>query len=67
MPLVPRYAAPLVPMLFLGLVLATFGSADAQAGKIEVLWLGQMASRITAVSGKVIVTSVTSPVSFSNR
>jgi len=42
-------------VVLLALVLATFGSLDAQAGKIEVLWLGQAATRITTVSGKVIM------------
>jgi len=51
----PRYSAALVPVVLLALVLATFGSLDAQAGKIEVLWLGQAATRITTVSGKVIL------------
>ena len=55
MPLAPRSSAALVPVVVLALVLATFGSLDAQAGKIEVLWLGQSATRITTVSGKVIV------------
>ncbi|HEV8471454.1 MAG TPA: metal-dependent hydrolase [Methylomirabilota bacterium] len=31
------------------------GSARAQSGKIELLWLGQAAFKITSVSGKVIV------------
>jgi len=34
---------------------ATAPSTSAQSGKIEVLWLGQSATRITSVSGKVIV------------
>ena len=55
MPLAPRHSAALVPVVLLALVLATFGSLDAQAGKIEVLWLGQAATRITTVSGKVIM------------
>jgi L-ascorbate metabolism protein UlaG (beta-lactamase superfamily) len=37
-------------------VLALFaGPAWAQSGKVEVLWLGQSATRITTPSGKVIV------------
>lgn len=38
------------------LTLATAMSAQAQAGKTEVLWLGQSTFRITTPSGKVIVT-----------
>jgi L-ascorbate metabolism protein UlaG (beta-lactamase superfamily) len=37
-------------------VLLAAGSAFAQAGKVEVLWLGQAAFRITTPGGKVIVT-----------
>ena len=55
MRLAPRYLADLVPVVLLALVLAPFASASAQGGKIEVLWLGQSATRITTVSGKVIV------------
>jgi L-ascorbate metabolism protein UlaG (beta-lactamase superfamily) len=42
---------------FLGLMLALLfsGFAHAQAGKIEVLWLGQAGFRITTPGGKVIV------------
>ena len=35
--------------------LAASGTTSAQSGKIEVLWLGQSAFKITTVSGKVIV------------
>jgi L-ascorbate metabolism protein UlaG (beta-lactamase superfamily) len=35
--------------------LAMNAAADAQTGKIEVLWLGQAAMRITTVTGKVIL------------
>ncbi len=42
--------------LLFGLLLALLtGSAFAQAGKTEVLWLGQAAFRITTPGGKVIV------------
>jgi L-ascorbate metabolism protein UlaG (beta-lactamase superfamily) len=41
--------------LVLTLGLAAAGVLHAQPGKIEVLWLGQAATRITSVSGKVIV------------
>ena len=34
---------------------AAFAQAPAQTGKIEVQWLGQSATKITTVSGKVIV------------
>ena len=36
--------------------LAVASSAVAQGGKVEVLWLGQSAFRITTPGGKVIVT-----------
>jgi L-ascorbate metabolism protein UlaG (beta-lactamase superfamily) len=39
----------------LAALLWTGASASAQNGKIEVLWLGQAAMRITTVSGKVIM------------
>lgn len=43
--------------LILGITLVTAGlnSQQAQTGKIEILWLGQSATRITTISGKVIV------------
>ena len=42
--------------LVLGLVaLVAAGTTSAQSGKIEVLWLGQAAFKITSVTGKVIV------------
>jgi len=41
--------------LFAALMVAA-GCAFAQAGKVEVLWLGQAAFRITSPGGKVIVT-----------
>ena len=41
--------------LALIVALAASGRPSAQAGKIEILWLGQAATRITTVSGKVIV------------
>jgi L-ascorbate metabolism protein UlaG (beta-lactamase superfamily) len=50
-----RYSAAIISAIFLALVLATFGPLGAQSGKIEVLWLGQAATRITSVGGKVIV------------
>jgi len=34
---------------------ASIKSATAQAGKIEVLWMGQSAFRITTPTGKVVV------------
>jgi L-ascorbate metabolism protein UlaG (beta-lactamase superfamily) len=43
-------------LLLAALVLATTAPrTSAQSGTIEVLWLGQSATRITSVSGKVIV------------
>ena len=45
----------LVLALLLVLGSASAGPLGAQSGKIEVLWLGQSATRITTVSGKVIV------------
>jgi len=45
----------LILALLLVLGLASAGPLGAQSGKIEVLWLGQSATRITTVSGKVIV------------
>ena len=50
-----RCSAVLVPILALAFVLGSIASLGAQAGRIEVLWLGQAAVRITTVSGKVIV------------
>src|SRR5512146_1178417 len=41
--------------LFAALLVAA-GCAFAQAGKVEVQWLGQAAFRITTPGGKVIVT-----------
>jgi len=42
--------------LVLGLAaLVAAGTTSAQSGKIEVLWLGQAAFKITSVTGKVIV------------
>ena len=35
--------------------LTVAGTTSAQSGKVEVLWLGQAAFKITTVSGKVIV------------
>jgi L-ascorbate metabolism protein UlaG (beta-lactamase superfamily) len=49
-----RYAAACVLVVLIALVLGA-GPLGAQAGKIEVLWLGQSATRITTASGKVIV------------
>ncbi len=49
-----RYAAACVLVVLVALVLAS-GPLGAQSGKIEVLWMGQAATRITSVSGKVIV------------
>jgi L-ascorbate metabolism protein UlaG (beta-lactamase superfamily) len=50
-----RHPRRLVLALLLVLGLASASSLGAQPGKIEVLWLGQSATRITTVSGKVIV------------
>jgi len=50
-----RCSAVLVPILALAFVLGSIASLGAQAGKIEVLWLGQAATRITTPTGKVIV------------
>jgi L-ascorbate metabolism protein UlaG (beta-lactamase superfamily) len=51
---VTRWSATFV--LVLGaLTLAATAPTSAQSGKIEVLWLGQSATRITSVAGKVIV------------
>src|SRR4029077_10023290 len=36
-------------------VLVARGPLDAQGGKVEILWLGQAAAKITSVTGKVIV------------
>ena len=47
-----RWLATLVLALS---TLAAAGTTSAQSGKIEVLWLGQAAFKITTVSGKVIV------------
>ena len=44
-----------VVVLALGLALAAASHLAAQGGKIEVLWLGQAAIKITSVNGKVIV------------
>jgi L-ascorbate metabolism protein UlaG (beta-lactamase superfamily) len=50
-----RHPRRLVLALLLVLGPASAGPLGAQSGKIEVLWLGQSATRITTVSGKVIV------------
>lgn len=42
-------------MAVLAMTLFAASSAFAQSGKIEVLWLGQAAMRITTVTGKVIL------------
>jgi len=42
-------------MLVLALSTLAAGTTSAQSGKVEVLWLGQAAFKITTVSGKVIV------------
>jgi len=42
-------------MLVLALSTLAAGTTSAQSGKVEVLWLGQAAFKITSVSGKVIV------------
>jgi glyoxylase-like metal-dependent hydrolase (beta-lactamase superfamily II) len=49
-----RSVAMVVVVACLTLLLCS-GSVGAQSGKIEVLWPGQAATRITTVSGKVIV------------
>ena len=50
-----RFASILVKPFFVALMLAVLPAA-AQQGKVEVLWLGQSAFRITTPGGKVIVT-----------
>src|SRR5438128_6458599 len=51
-----RYRARWLATLVLALsTLAAAGTTSAQSGKVEVLWLGQAAFKITTVSGKVIV------------
>lgn len=49
-----RYAVT-PALLGLALIVAGVASVGAQAGKVEVLWLGQSATRITTPTGKVIV------------
>jgi L-ascorbate metabolism protein UlaG (beta-lactamase superfamily) len=49
-----RFGAACVLIVLVALVLGS-GPLSAQSGKIEVLWMGQSATRITSVSGKVIV------------
>lgn len=50
-----RRHAVMAALFGMALVVAGAGSVRAQAGKIEVLWLGQSATRITTPTGKVIV------------
>jgi L-ascorbate metabolism protein UlaG (beta-lactamase superfamily) len=50
-----RHSVAVALAVIVALALAASGRPSAQAGKIEVLWLGQAATRITTVSGKVIV------------
>ncbi len=50
-----RWSAAFVLATLVALTLATAGTTAAQPGKIEVLWMGQSATRITTVGGKVIV------------
>lgn len=45
----------LIPSFLAALLLAVSAGAAAQAGKTEVLWLGQASVRITTPGGKVIV------------
>lgn len=45
----------LVTMLLSVAAVLAYGAARAQSGKIELLWLGQAAFKITTVSGKVIM------------
>jgi len=50
-----RYGTRWLSALVLVLATLAAGTTSAQSGKIEVLWLGQAAFKITTVSGKVIV------------
>ena len=50
-----RFGARWLITLVLALATLAAGTTSAQSNKIEVLWLGQAAFRITTVSGKVIV------------
>jgi len=45
----------MIRILFALALAALTGSAIAQAGKVEVLWLGHSAFRITTLTGKVLV------------
>ena len=45
----------LVTLLLTVAAVLAYGAARAQSGKVELLWLGQAAFKITTVSGKVIV------------
>ncbi|MFZ5568471.1 MAG: metal-dependent hydrolase [Pseudomonadota bacterium] len=62
----------LIPPSLAALLLAVSAGAAAQAGKTEVLWLGQASVRITTPGGKVIVidpwlrTNPKTPASFKN-
>jgi L-ascorbate metabolism protein UlaG (beta-lactamase superfamily) len=42
-------------LVAVSLAVAALTVVSAQTGKVEILWLGQSATRITSVSGKVIV------------
>jgi len=46
---------PLLGLLCTWAITATVPAVAAETGKIEVLWLGQSATKITTVSGKVIL------------
>jgi len=50
-----RFGTRWLSALVLALATLAAGTTSAQSNKIEVLWLGQAAFRITTVSGKVIV------------
>jgi L-ascorbate metabolism protein UlaG (beta-lactamase superfamily) len=50
-----RFGTRWLITLVLALATLAAGTTSAQSNKIEVLWLGQAAFRITTVSGKVIV------------
>jgi hypothetical protein len=48
-------AEDLILILGITVLLARTSASWAQSGKTEILWLDQSATRITTISGKVIV------------
>jgi len=50
-----RLAVNLIATLLAGACLDAGASAIAQTGKVELLWLGQSAFRLTTPTGKVIM------------